>query len=182
MWKPSSDNIKIDEFIPVFEKIGWLNETPIDYKLLKNKPNLYLTLFIDSSAGATWDGTYRELNLIWNNWDLWKSYSQEIVVWRWSTTATVTKINTIEISWNDILIPAQSVIQIDCQPITSTQTIRLITTWWSFKYLKWSSLDLTATFNSIILLNESTSNATMKLNFGTSWTDRPRFWIFIRIY
>ncbi len=36
--KPLNDNITIPEFIPIFEKIGWLNTSPIDYKLLKNKP------------------------------------------------------------------------------------------------------------------------------------------------
>jgi len=174
------NEVSFDE--PIFEKVQWLNEAPLDYKLLRNKPNLYFTLFINSSAGATWDGTYRELNLIWNNWDLWKSYSQEIVVAMGSTTATLTKKYTVNVIWNSIVIPSWAVIEIECQPITSTQIIRLVTTGWSFKYLLGTTTDLTSTFNKVTLLNESTSDATMKLNFGTSWTDRPRFWIFIRIY
>lgn len=157
---------------------------PIDYRLLVNKPHFfdYFTLFIDSSAGATWDGTYREVNLIWNNWDLWKSYSQEIVVWRGSTTATVTKKYTVSITWNSIEVPAWSIVEIECRPLTSTQIVQIATTGWSFQYISWNSMDFSFTFTKATILNNSTSNATLKLNFGTSWTDRPRFWLFIRIY
>ena len=43
MSNPSNDNITIPEFIPIFEKIGWLNESALDYKLLKNKPTIVVT-------------------------------------------------------------------------------------------------------------------------------------------
>lgn len=40
MWnsKPVNDNITIPEFIPVFNKVPWLNADRLDYRLLANKP------------------------------------------------------------------------------------------------------------------------------------------------
>lgn len=34
----SYPNTQLPEFIPTFTKIPWVNDIPIDYKLLKNKP------------------------------------------------------------------------------------------------------------------------------------------------
>jgi hypothetical protein len=58
-----------------------------------------------SSAGATGDGTYRDINLIGANGDMEASYSQEIVVSRGSTTAKITKRYNCSVSGNNITIP-----------------------------------------------------------------------------
>lgn len=35
--KVQNDSLTVPEFIPVFEKIAWLNAPQLDYKLLKNR-------------------------------------------------------------------------------------------------------------------------------------------------
>lgn len=169
---------------PKWDKIPWLNEDRQDFKLLKNKPASGFTFFamdIWSSAGATGDWTYREVNLIGANWDMETSYSQEIVVGRWSTTAKITKRYTAIVSGNLITIPAGWVVNVVANFTNATQFIRLTQTWWSLRWMRWSSLDMNNTNNDITFINSSTSDSTLLIKFWTSASDRPIFGINISI-
>jgi hypothetical protein len=37
--KPKNDSITIPDYAPIFDDVGGLNTTPIDYNLLVNKPS-----------------------------------------------------------------------------------------------------------------------------------------------
>jgi hypothetical protein len=134
-----------------------------------------------SSAGATGDGTYRDVNLIGNNWDMETTYSQEIVVWRGSTTAKITKKYNCTVSGNNITIPWGATVVIRCSFTNATQFARIVKTSWSLRYIKWSSLDISNTNNDIIFINSSTSESTIKIQFGTTASDRPIFGFSIEI-
>lgn len=184
MSKPN-ERIYTPEFIPVFDKIAGLNEDRQDYNLLKNKPTwngLFFAMDIWSSAWATGDWTYRDVNLIGSNWDMETSYSQEIVVGRWSTTAKITKRYTATVSGNLITIPAGWVVNIVANFTNATQFIRLTQAGWSLRWLRWSSLDMNNTNNDITFINSSNSDSTLLIKFWTSASDRPIFGISISIF
>ena len=183
MWnaKPVNDNITIPEFIPVFEKIGWLNETPIDYRLLKNKDQQwYYALSINCTAGATADWTFREIS-VGANWDVWIVYSQTILIWLWSTTATVTRTSTITQTGNVFTLQPGKVMEITARLPTATGILRADFSW-SMNLLMWTSFDLSQTNSHIAILNRNTSSKDITMKFATSAADRPTLWYFIRIY
>jgi hypothetical protein len=178
------ETIDISDPIESFQSIHSQTD-PIDYTLLVNKPTwngIYFTMDIWSSAWSTGDGTYRDVNLIGANWDMETSYSQEIVVGRWSTTAKITKKYNCIVSGNNITIPWGSTVLVACSFTNATQFWRIVKTWWSLRWIKWSSLDISNTNNDIAFINSSTSESTIKIQFGTSASDRPIFWLSIQIF
>ena len=183
MSNPSNDNITIPEFIPIFEKIGWLNETPIDYKLLKNKDQQwYYALSINCTAGATADWTYRTID-VWVNWDIETSYNQTILTGLGSTTATVTKTYTFSHTNNVFSLLPWKVMEITAKFPTSTWLLRVDYTG-SLRMLKAESwlFDMSQTNTHIVFINSNTTAKDITMKFATSAADRPSFWIFIKIY
>lgn len=141
----------------------------------------YFCIDIFSSSGATWNVTFTDVNLIWQKWDIAKSYSQEIIVWLGSTTAQITKSYTIDTPVsNNLSVPPWRIAEIYWRPSSSTQQIRIWVTW-TYRFIKWSTLDLTNTTDSVTILNSGTSNLKLKIKFSTSATDRPIFWFLLKI-
>lgn len=48
--KPINDSITIPEYVPIFDKIAWLNTEQEDYKLLKNKPTIPTAYTLPNSS------------------------------------------------------------------------------------------------------------------------------------
>lgn len=141
----------------------------------------FYSMVVSSTSWATGDWTARKIKLVWNNWEIAKSYSTEIITWLWSTTFTLSKRSTMNTPTNSsFTLPALGIMQIDCSFTNTTQTITITTTWGTLSYLLWSSLALTRTNPSIIITNTSTSRMTIDLNFSTSASDRPNFGIFLQ--
>jgi len=141
----------------------------------------FYSMVVSSTSWSTGDGTARKIKLVWNNWEIAKSYSTEIITGLWSTTFTLSKRSTMNTPTNSsFTLPALGIMQIDCSFTNTTQTITVTTTWGTLSYLLWSSLALTRTNPSIIITNISTSRMTIDLNFSTSASDRPNFGIFLQ--
>lgn len=141
----------------------------------------FFSMVVSSTSWSTGDGTARKIKLVGNNWEIAKSYSTEIITGLWSTTFTLSKRSTMNTPTNSsFTLPALGILQIDCSFTNTTQTITVTTSWGTLAYLLWSSLALTRTNPSIIITNTSTSRMTIDLNFSTSASDRPNFWLFLQ--
>lgn len=186
----SKDNNPHDilpEYNPSFEKVPSFNEPSNDYNRLKNLPtsswSQYFAMDIWSSAWSTWDGTFRDVNIIGSNWDREISYSQEIIVALGSTTAKITRSSNIEPAWNIFTLTPWQVFSITSYFNSATQTVRISRTGWSVRYIRAGAtpLDLNSANQELIFINSGTSNASVKLTFSTSASDRPIFWFLITI-
>lgn len=144
----------------------------------------YFAMTINCTAGATADWMARVVNLLWLNLVQEASYSQEILVWLGSTTATFTKTYTIDTPVNSIFkVPPWKIIDITVRLSTATSSVIMDYTW-TMRYLKCESglNTMTSVNNHIIMMNSNTSIKDVTLKFRTSAADRPTFGIFIRIY
>lgn len=177
----------IPEYNPSFDKVPSFNEQSIDYKRLKNIPpttwNSFFCMDIWSSSWATGDWTFRDVNLIWSNWDRETSYSQEIIVALWSTTAKITRSSNIEPTWNIFTLTPWQVFSITSYFNSATQTVRISRTGSSIRYIRAGTtpLDLNSANPELVFINSWTSNASVKLTFYTSASDRPIFGFMIQI-
>lgn len=143
----------------------------------------YFAMDIWSSSGSTGDGTFRDINLIWFNWDKEKTYTQEIITALWNTTAKITKSYTVDTPINNIIkLPAWKVFSITSYFNSSTQTVRLNVTG-SKRYLRAGStpLDINSTNPELVFINSWTTTSEVKLTFATSASDRPIFGFLIEI-
>lgn len=142
----------------------------------------YFAMDIWSSAWSAWDLTFRDIKLIWFNWDKEKSYTQEIITALWNTTAKITKSYTIDAPVSNIIkVPVWKVFKISAYFNTSTQTLRVSTTW-SKRYLKWWNTDLTSTNTDLYFVNSWNSVINVTLKFATTASERPIFWFLIEIF
>lgn len=186
MSKDNPERIITPEFIPVFEKIPGLNSDRQDYNLLKNKRTGWSSFFamdIWSNAGATGDGTFRDVNLIGANWDRETTYSQEIIVGLWSTTAKITRNESISPISNVFTLTPGQIFSITSYFNSSTQTVRISRTGSSVRYIRAGTtpLDINSTNPELIFMNSGTSNASIKLTYATTASDRPIFGFLINI-
>ena len=186
----SKDNNPHDilpEYNPSFEKVPSFNEQSIDYNRLKNKPtstgSSFFCMDIWSSSGATGDWTFRDVNLIWVNWDRETSYSQEIIVALGSTTAKITRSSNIEPAWNIFTLKPWQVFSITSYFNSATQTVRMSISGGSTRYIRAGAtpLDINSANQELVFINSGTSNASVKLTFATSASDRPIFWFLVQI-
>lgn len=163
------------------------NNEPIEDVQLKvwNNRNIskeqYFAMDIWSSSWSAWDLTFRDINLIWLNWDKEKSYTQEIISTLGNTTAKITKSYTIDTPINNIIkVPVWKVFKISTYFNTSTQLLRVSTTW-SKRYLKWWNTDLSSTVPELVFMNSGSTTINVTLKFATSAAERPIFWFLIEI-
>lgn len=142
----------------------------------------YFCIDVFSSSGSAWTWTFTDINLIGQNGDRAKSYTQEIIVWAGNTTAQITKSYTIDtpIS-NNLIVPPWKIAEIYWRPSSSTQTLRIDVTG-TYRFIKWSTLDLTNTTDNVTIINSWTSNLKLKLKFATSASERPIFWFLLKIF
>lgn len=184
----SFTEISIPEIITPDTSQG-INNAPIEdvqMKLWNNRNISWVQFFamdIWSSAGATWDATFRVLNLIGFQWDREKSYSQEIITALWSTTAKITKRFTIDTPVNNIIsVPSGKVLEVVARFSSATQNLKINNTTWSYRFLEWSTNILTSSNPRVIIMNSWDDNLRINLQFATSASDRPIFWVFLKIY
>ena len=143
----------------------------------------YFAMDIFSSAWNTWDGTFRDINLIWFNWDRSISYTQEIISALGNTTAAITKTYTIDTPVNNVFkLPAWKIFKISAYFNSATQNIRIADTG-TRRYLRaWATpLDLTSANPELVFINSWTTTSNITLKFATSAADRPIFWFLIEI-
>lgn len=178
---------KSPNFTEEIPQIPWINNYGVDYQMLINKPtsfwSKYYAMDIFSSAWSTWDGTFRDINMIWTNWDREVTYSQEIIVWLWSTTAKITRSENITPSSNIFTLSPWQIFSISSYFNSTTQTVRISRTGSSIRYLRaWTTpLDINSANPELIFMNSWTTDSSIKLTFATSASDRPIFWFIINI-
>lgn len=167
-----------------------LNNAPIEDTQLNAGNNReisgmqYFAMDIFSSSWSTWDGTFRDINLIGFNGDKQKSYTQEIITGLGNTTAAITKTYTIDTPVNDIIkLPAWKVFRISAYFNSATQNLRVADTG-SRRYLRaWSThLDLTSANPELVFINNWTTTSNITLKFATTASDRPIFGFLIEIF
>lgn len=136
---------------------------------------------VSSTSWASWDTTPRKVKLVWYNNDVARSLTTEIVTWIWNTTFTVSKRSTMDTPANsEFIVPSMWVLEISTAFTTTTQTLTVVTSWWTLSYLLGSSLALTPSNPSIIITNTSYNRMTVSFNFSTSASERPNFWLFLQ--
>lgn len=175
---------KAPDIVTPITQVPGLNAPPNDYELLFNKPvasNFCMDIW--SSAWSTGDGTFRDVNIIWVNGDRETSYSQEIIVSLGSTTAKITRSENITPVSNIFTLTPWKVFSITSYFNSATQTVRINITGGSVRYIRAGAtpLDLNSANQELIFINSGTSNASVKLTFATSASDRPIFWFLINI-
>ena len=142
----------------------------------------YFAMDIFCSSWATGDVTFRDVNLIGFNWDLAKSYTTEILPTRWNSTATLTKSYTIDTPIeNVILVPTWKIMEVCTSIASATITVKASITW-TFRYLEGTTANLTSTTPRVSVINSSNDYLRVKIQFATSASERPSFWIVIKIY
>ena len=185
----SYNEISIPE-IKIPDQTQGLFNAPIEDTQLKIGNNRdiswmqYFAMDIQCTSWATADWLFRAVNLIWVNWEQWKIYSQEILVWLGSTTAYVTKTFTVDTPTSSIFkVPPWKVIEVTARLPTATWSIKMDYTG-SLSYLidQWWLNILSTTNTHIVMLNSNATTKDITLKFATAAADRPSFGIFIRIY
>lgn len=188
MSKPNKDTIIIPDFIPNFNDAPWLNVEAIDYRYLKNKPSSqswnYAVLDFWATAWATWDGTYREVNIGGADWDMQTAYTSYTLLTGLGTMdyKLTRKVSGITISGNNISVPAWKTCRISCYPNGVNHYVRITVTGGSIRYLKWGSLDFTWASWDCTFINASASDATFVIKYATPASSRPIFWLLIEIF
>ena len=187
--KDSFDTIDIPELKTADISYGYNSEV-LNWSQIDPSWNRYISwmqyfaMDIFASSGSTWDGTFRDINLIGFNWDKWKSYTQEIIVALGSTTAAITKSYTINTLINNVIkLPAWKVFKISAYFNSSTQNLRIADTG-SRRYIRAGTtpLDLTSANPELIFINNWTTTSSITLKFATSASDRPIFGFLMEIF
>lgn len=179
------NSTQLKPFTPVFEEVAWVNAPALDYNLLKNRGNSwvqYYAMDIFSSSWAAGDVTFRVIKLIWTNWDLETTYSQEIITWLGSTTAKITSVYNIATPISDTFsVLPWKIFEIYASFNTATQNLQ-VNTAGSKRYLFGSSTTITSANPNITIINTWTTDLSIQLKFATSAAERPIFWFLIKIY
>lgn len=177
-----SPNTQIDQKDPYFQKVQGINEQGMDARLLRNKELVYFAFDVWSSSGATWDATFRVVKLIGNNGDRETQYTQEIITGRGNTTAKITRSGNMFVQWDSFILPAGHVLEVFWRFNTATQSVKIMLTWSSYRYVRWSSITLNSANDNVAVINSLTNDIVVDLQFYTSASDRPIFWLFFKIY
>lgn len=179
---------KAPDIVTPINQVPGLNAPPNDYELLFNKPtsstwSQFFAMDIWSSAGATGDGTFRDLNLIGANGDRETTYSQEIIVGRGSTTAKITRRESVTPVSNIFTLTSWQIFSITSYFNSSTQTVRISRTGSSIRYIRAGAtpLDINSANQELIFMNSWTTDVSIKLTYATSASDRPIFGFLIEI-
>ena len=171
---------------PIMQPIAGINEAPNDYKLLKNKGwgIWYASLDFWATAWATWDGTYREVNIGGADGDMQTAYtSYTLLTGLWTMDYKLTrKVSGVNISGNNISVPAWKTCRISCYPNGINHYVRITVTGGSIRYLVGGSLDFTGASGTTTFINASTSDATFVIKYATPASSRPIFWLLIEIF
>lgn len=142
----------------------------------------YFALDIFGSSG-TWDITYRDIvyQYMWENKKGAKSMVAPILSWLGDITYSASLNYSTDYFWSYVvLVPPTGILEINSIFYASTESVRIWTTG-SMRYLKWSSKDMSNTNNHIILINNWTTHNRITIQYATTASDVPRFWIFMKV-
>lgn len=173
---------------PVWTEVPWLNAPAIDYKLLKNRVSSwgvnYAVLDFWATAWATWDGTYRIINLGWVDWDLQTAYTSYTLLTGLGTMdyKLTRVVSGVTISGNNVSVPWGKTCRISCYPSWANHNVRITVTGGSLRYLVGGSLDFTWASGTTTFINASTSDATFTIKYATGAANRPIFGLLIEIF
>lgn len=177
-YKPTSLETKD----PFFEKVPWINEQSIDYRLLRNNDFKYFYFDVWSSTWSAWDATFRVVKLIGKHGDREEQYSQEIITSLGSTTAKITRWGTMFVQGDSFILPAWKVLEVFAYFSTSTQNLEIRLTGSSYRRIRWSNNTLTSTNDNVAVVNSWQTDIVVDLRFATSAAERPVFWSFFKIF
>lgn len=183
----SSHNI-LEYKEPIMQEVAGINKAPLDYKILKNKGSAwwasYAVFDFWATAWATWDGTYREVNIWGVEWDMQTSYTAYTLLTGLGTMdyKLTRKSSWVAISWNNITVPAWKACRISCYPSWANHYVRITTTGGSIRYLNNASLDFTWASGSTSFINASASDLTFVIKYWTPAASRPIFGLLIEIF
>lgn len=155
----------------------------------------YFAFDVQATSGTVATGLYRDIIFTGKNWDLWKLYTQLFYGWLWAgneitwtftkryTTDTFYELNESvnQAGWI-IRIPSWKIAEIQTAFNSSTQRLRLNVLAGSYRFLFWSSLDFSSTNTNTTIINKWTTDLQLRMQFATTASDRPIFWILIKIF
>ena len=134
-------------------------------------------------SSGTWDWVYRDIlsKYMWENKKGAKAMVAPIISWLWDITYSASlNYSTDYFGSYVILVPPTWVIEVHTRFVNSTELIRVNYTG-TMRYLKWTTADMSNTNNHIILMNTATTHNKITIQYATSASDVPRFWIFMKV-
>ena len=166
---------------------GFSNEPLSDNQIkIGNNRDIYRSQFFALDmfwSSWTGDATYRDVlsQYMGENKKAGKSMVAPILSWLGNITYSATLNYSTDYFWSYVvLVPPTGILEINSIFYASTESIRIWTTG-SMRYLKWSSKDMSNTNNHIILINNWTTHNKITIQYATSASDVPRFWIFMKV-
>lgn len=189
--------------IPEWDKKQGYNEPPIQDVQIKTWDNRkiahiqYFALYIQGTSWASWDATYRDIVFTGLNGDNEKTHTELFYngLWSWNElTAKFTKSYTIDTFYESnvsgagtntgwiIKIPMGAIVEIQSIFSTATQNLKLNVIAWSYKFLFGTTNIFTSSNTTSTIISSGTEALQIRMQFATSASERPNFWIFIKIY
>lgn len=163
------------------ESIPWITKVWVDYERLVNKPTITSSFFcadIWALSWATWDATYRDVNIPSSDGLSINNTNITLIVWLWLMTATLSRSSTISPSGNIFTIPAWKICKINVSPNSSTSRIKINYTW-GIRFIRWTTSVLSQSDPEFWFL--ATTEVTFTIQFATTASDRPIFWVLIEV-
>lgn len=143
----------------------------------------YFAFDIRSTAGSAGDATFRDVNLVGFNYDLEKTYNQEIISTLGNTTAFVSKRYTIDTpTWKFIKLLPWKIFEAGTYFGSATQSIKFVMATWSYRFMEWGNLTLSNANQKVTLMNVGNTDLSVKIQYNTTAAERPSFWVFIKIF
>lgn len=166
---------------------GFSNEPLSDSQVkIGNNRDIYRSQFfaldVFGSSG-TWDGLYRDVlpQYMWENKKGAKAMVAPIISWLSDITYAATlNYSTDYFGSYVILVPPTGVLEVHARFVNSTEFLRINYTA-SMRYLKWTTAVMSNTNSHIILINNWTTHNKINIQYGTSASDVPRFWVFMKV-
>lgn len=134
---------------------------------------------------ANADGAYRDIIFPWINNDTQADYTAKTVLtWLWTSTGKYSQrmyFDSLIFDGTDILVKSWRIVSVVASLNYSTGSLKLALTGWSFRYLEWTSTDLTQATPRVTFMNASNQDTRIRLKYADSWANRPIFGAYIQI-
>lgn len=166
---------------------GFSNEPLSDSQVkIGNNRDIYRSQFFALDVFWTaWtaDSMFRDIlpMYMWENKKGGKAMVAPIISWLSDITYAATlNYSTDYFGSYVILVPPTGVLEVHARFKNSTELLRINYTA-SMRYLKWTTADMSNTNSHIILINNWTTHNKINIQYGTSASDVPRFWVFMKV-
>ena len=132
-----------------------------------------------------WDNTVRRIPpwLLWINKVYGTAKVANLLPWLWVITYTASLNYTTDNFNNDYIVkmPPMAVLEIFVQCFSATEFVTIQIDWSWVRYLRGNSLVMGQSNSHIIFMNSETRHQKINLAYGTTVSDIPRFWVFLRV-